>query len=107
MFIISLISLLKPPHRNLFSANDNIYNLGFGSLHMGFSLIKVIKTPNLLKRINLVSINLYLRATNSNNREKIPLNKEHLFVYNKEQTFFIKELVQWIMGSYQTESLFA
>jgi hypothetical protein len=30
-----------------------------------------------------------------------------LFVYNKEQTFFIKELVQWIMGSYQTESLFA
>jgi hypothetical protein len=42
----------------------------------------------------------------SNNREKIPLNKERLFVYNKEQTFFIKELFQWIMGSYQTESLF-
>jgi hypothetical protein len=44
---------------------------------------------------------------NSNNREKIPLNKEHLFVYNKEQTFFIEELFQWMMGSCQTESLFA
>jgi len=66
---------------------------------MGFSLIKVIKTPNLLKRINLVSINLYLRATNSNNREKIPLNKE--------QMFFIEEYFQWIMGSYQIELLFA
>ncbi|MEH7367496.1 hypothetical protein, partial [Priestia megaterium] len=35
------------------------------------------------------------------------LNKERLFVYNKEQTFFTEELFQWIMGSYQTESLFA
>ncbi len=42
-----------------------------------------------------------------NNREKIPLNKERLFVYNKEQMFFIEELFQWIMGSYQTELLFA
>ena len=40
-------------------------------------------------------------------RNDIPLNKERLFVYNKEQTFFIEELFQWIMGSYQTESLFA
>jgi len=40
-------------------------------------------------------------------RDDIPLNKEHLFVYNKEQTFFTEELFQWIMGSYQTESLFA
>jgi len=40
-------------------------------------------------------------------RDDIPLNKERLFVYNKEQTFFIEELFQWIMGSYQTESLFA
>jgi len=40
-------------------------------------------------------------------RDDIPLNKERLFVYNKEQTFFIKEYFQWIMGSYQTESLFA
>ena len=47
-----------------------------------------------------------LETVLSNNREKIPLNKERLFVYNKEQTFFIKELFQWIMGSYQTESLF-
>lgn len=39
-------------------------------------------------------------------RNDIPLNKEHLFVYSKEQMFFIKELVQWIMSSYQTESLF-
>jgi hypothetical protein len=74
---------------------------------MGSSLITVIKTTNLLKRINSISINLYLRTANSNNREKIPLNKERLFVYNKEQTFFTEELFQWIMGSYQTESLFA
>jgi len=40
-------------------------------------------------------------------RDDIPLNKERLFVYNKEQTFFVEELFQWIMGSYQTESLFA
>jgi len=40
-------------------------------------------------------------------RDDIPLNKERLFVYNKEQTFFTEELFQWIMGSYQTESLFA
>ena len=40
-------------------------------------------------------------------RNDIPLNKERLFVYNKEQTFFIEELFQWIMGSYPTESLFA
>ncbi|PFO12700.1 hypothetical protein COJ70_24335 [Priestia megaterium] len=40
-------------------------------------------------------------------RNDIPLNEERLFVYNKEQTFFIEELFQWIMGSYQTESLFA
>jgi len=39
-------------------------------------------------------------------RDDIPLDEERLFVYNKEQTFFIEEYFQWIMGSYQTESLY-
>jgi hypothetical protein len=54
-----------------------------------------------------VFIILPIIATIIGKRDDIPLNKERLFVYNKEQTFFTEELFQWIMGSYQTESLFA
>jgi len=41
-------------------------------------------------------------------RDDIPLNKERLFVYNIEnKRSLFKEYFQWIMGSYQAESLFA